>query len=401
MKKILLAAGILVGLVCPCLLTHAAEAPVPSAENGMITAEEWEETFPEIVASYNANAANSYRISYLDTDPYLKNIYEGYGFAKDYTSAVGHSYCLEDVYKTERPHALANCLTCKTADFTKMVNDLGEEVYSYDFEELYGSMVQSVGCYSCHENKELEEENLAVTHSYITLALGEEYDGIDPSILTCGQCHIEYYFDPETKATRMPHSDIASMGPEATLAFYDEMGFADWTQESTGARMLKAQHPELETYLSGSFHANMGLTCADCHMGKSISETGTEYVNHTWRSPLEDAGLLQYCAQCHKDTDMAQKVHAIQAEITTAEKELGMKLSDLKDGLAAAVASGKNTEEQLDEVRSLYRSAQWYWDYCYVENAEGAHNSAFARDCLAKSEELIDQAMDKLGVLEV
>ncbi|MBQ5510211.1 MAG: ammonia-forming cytochrome c nitrite reductase subunit c552, partial [Prevotella sp.] len=33
-------------------------------------------------------------------DPYLVNIYEGYGFAKDYGSARGHEYTLEDVEKT-------------------------------------------------------------------------------------------------------------------------------------------------------------------------------------------------------------------------------------------------------------------------------------------------------------
>jgi nitrite reductase (cytochrome c-552) len=36
--------------------------------------------------------------------------------------------------------------------------------------------------------------------------------------------------------------------------------------------MLKAQHPEIETYLGeGSIHAKMGLTCADCHMEKVTS----------------------------------------------------------------------------------------------------------------------------------
>ena len=82
---------------------------------------------PSVMESYEKNADNSYSVSYLEEDPYLVNIYEGYGFAKDYGSARGHAYVLEDVGKTERPHALANCLTCKTADFTKLVNDLGED----------------------------------------------------------------------------------------------------------------------------------------------------------------------------------------------------------------------------------------------------------------------------------
>ena len=104
---------------------------------------------PSVMESYEKNADNSYSVSYLEEDPYLVNIYEGYGFAKDYGSARGHAYVLEDVGKTERPHALANCLTCKTADFTKLVNDLGEDAYSLEFESLFPDMHENVGCYSC------------------------------------------------------------------------------------------------------------------------------------------------------------------------------------------------------------------------------------------------------------
>ena len=40
---------------------------------------------------------NRYVTDYLEQDPYLVNIYEGYGFAKDYGSARGHYYTLTDV----------------------------------------------------------------------------------------------------------------------------------------------------------------------------------------------------------------------------------------------------------------------------------------------------------------
>jgi nitrite reductase (cytochrome c-552) len=384
-------------MTCP-VLAVSAETPEPANENGVITADEWESVYPEIVASYKANADNNYRISYLDEDPYLTNVYEGFGFAKDYTSAVGHSYTLEDVGKTERPHALANCLTCKTSDFTKLVNDVGVEAYKYDFEETYASMNESLGCYSCHANEEANESgaetNLVVTHDYVISCLGEEMDNIAPETLACGQCHIEYYFDPETKQTLMPYDSVENMSPEAILAYYDEIGFSDWTQESTGTGLLKAQHPEMETYLGeGSVHAGLGLSCADCHMAKETAEDGTEYTSHKWESPLANETLLNTCAQCHGETDMTAKVQAIQEEVTGKEKEVGEKLSTLKTALEEAVAGGAYTEDALDEIRSLYRSAQWYWDFCYVENSEGAHNSTLAKDCLEKSGELIDEAM--------
>ena len=185
-----------------------------------------------VMESYERNAENSYSISYLEEDPYLVNIYEGYGFAKDYESAKGHAYVLEDVSGTARPHPLANCLTCKTADFTKLVNDLGEDAYSLDFEEVFPDMHDNIGCYSCHENN-IADGTLTLTHDYTITAIGDEMgDAIAPAIAVCGQCHTEYYFKPENKATNVPYQDIASMDPEAELAYYDELGFSDWVQIS-------------------------------------------------------------------------------------------------------------------------------------------------------------------------
>lgn len=370
-------------------------APTPANENGVVTADEWASVYPEIVASMKSNEENTYRISYLEEDPYLVNLYESFGFAKDYTSAIGHAYTLEDVHETERPHALANCLTCKTPDYTKLVNDMGKDAYTLDFEETWAKMNESVSCYNCHENQAGNEGMLVVTHSYVAEALGDNMAGIPMQDLVCGQCHIEYYFDTETKATSMPYDSVEAMSPEAILAYYDAMGFSDWTQESTGTGMLKAQHPEFETVLGeGSAHAST-LNCADCHMEK-VTEGKVTYTSHRWQSPLESQAILDTCVECHGSDDMAEKVHAIQEEITGREKEVGEKLSALKDELAAKVAAGTATEAELDEIRSLYRSAQWYWDFCYVENSEGAHNSTLSRSCLDKSESLIEEAMNLL-----
>lgn len=368
-----------------------AEAPTPANANGVITAAEWSEVYPEIYESYMANEDNNYRTDYLEDDPYLATVYEGFGFAKDYTSAIGHNYTLEDVYNTERPHALANCLTCKTPDYTKLVNDMGADAYTLDFAETYEQMNESVSCYNCHANEAANDGALVVTHSYVTEALGED-SGIALETLTCGQCHIEYYFKPEDKSTAMPYDSIEAMDPEAILAYYNEIGFSDWTQESTGTGLLKAQHPELETVLgAGSAHAGT-LSCADCHM-----EDKGSYTSHTWVSPLENEAILETCASCHGDTDMVAKTEAIQAEVTTMETEVGENLAALKTALAEAVASGDYGEEQLDAIREKYRAAQWYWDFCYVENSEGAHNSTLSKRCLNNSAVLIEEAMELFG----
>ena len=368
-----------------------AEAPQAASADGVVSAEEWKAVYPEIAVSMGDNAKNELHVSYLEESPYLVNIYEGYGFAKDYESARGHSYTLEDVAATERPHATANCLTCKSPNFTKLVNDQGVGVYTMDFNEVHASLNESISCYNCHENSAGTNGQLVVTHSYVHTALGDNVKTIPESTMVCGQCHIEYYFAPETKETSMPYSSLDEMTPEAILAYYDEIGFADWTQESTGAKMLKVQHPELETFTHGK-HAGL-LTCADCHMLIERTEEGKVYHSHMLQSPLENEALLETCATCHGDTDMVAFVHRIQDEITGRETEVGTKLSEFKDALAEANQSGSMSEDELEEIRYIYRSAQWYFDFCYVENSEGAHNSQLSRDCLDRSEQLIEDGM--------
>ena len=121
------------------------EAPKASGYDGTVNASDWSALYPDIVVSMGSNAQNSDVVDYLKLDPYLVEIYEGYGFAKDYGSARGHSYTLTDVAKTERPHALANCLTCKTPNFTKMVQDEGKSAYSKSFDDVYAQITSHNG----------------------------------------------------------------------------------------------------------------------------------------------------------------------------------------------------------------------------------------------------------------
>ncbi|MBQ1317083.1 MAG: ammonia-forming cytochrome c nitrite reductase subunit c552 [Lachnospiraceae bacterium] len=370
-------------------------APAATSKDGTVNAKDWEQVYPYIVATMGANSQNSYVTSYLEQDPYLVNIYEGYGFAKDYGSARGHEYTLEDVNATARPHPKANCLTCKTPNFTKLVNDQGVGVYSMPFEEVNALMEENISCYNCHGNDAGSGGKIVITHSYVQKALGDNAEKINAGTLSCGQCHIEYYFTPSDSETMMPYHSVEEMTPEAILAYYDSMDFADWTQESTGARLLKAQHPEMETYLSGK-HAAF-LNCADCHMPMEQAEDGTVYHSHLLVSPLENETLLATCAKCHQDTDMVQFVHRLQDRVTARETEVGNALAAFNDALAEAVAKGEMSEDELNAVRKVYREAQWFFDFCYVENAEGAHNSELAFHCLDVSEEKITEGMGLLG----
>ena len=259
------------------------------------------------------------------------------------------------------------------------------------FDDVMAQMTTNVNCYTCHGDDVGNGGAMVVTHQYVNEALGENVSTIHPATLSCGQCHIEYYFTPADSETMMPYDSVEAMTPEAILAYYDAMDFADWTQESTGTRLLKAQHPEMETFLAGK-HASF-LSCADCHMPMETTDSGVAYHSHMLVSPLESESLLESCATCHRDTDMVEFVHGIQDKVTGRETEVGNKLSAMKDKLAEAVQSGAWSEEDLDTVRKLHRQAQWYFDFCYVENSEGAHNSALSMRCLDTSDALIDEAL--------
>lgn len=367
--------------------------------NGVVSAAEWESHYPDIYASYMKNAENTghggMRISYVETDPDIQVIYDGMGFSFDYTEAIGHNFTLNDIAETTRPHKLANCLTCKTPDMTAMVNAMGKGVYSMDFDEMYAQVSEPVSCYNCHGNT---PGTMVITHDYMADAMNDEITAsrVSGSVVSCAQCHIEYYFDPATKATSVPYDSLDNLDPDSILAFYNKMGFVDFTNKNTGVGMIKVQHPEFETFMGeGSVHKGM-YTCADCHMGVSYNEKGDPYANHFLSSPLENEALLKdTCSMCH--ADLPAQVKAIQEEITGREKQISAMLVEINTKLAAAIDSGSLSEDVINQIKSLDRDAQFYWDFVYVENAEGAHNSALSRQCLDKAEALAKQALALLG----
>ena len=360
----------------------------------VMTAQDWAETYPEIYASYLANSENDEVHDYTVDYPMIGVVYEGMAFSRFYGSARGHTYTVEDVTSTGRPHALANCFSCKTPDFTAMVNEMGETAYTLAFEDVLAEVNESISCYNCHANTGNE---LVITHTYLADALGEELEDVDAATLSCGQCHVEYYFHPTTKATSLPYTSLDTMAPDAILDYYNNTMvngevFADYVNPRTGVRQIKVQHPEFETYMGeGSVHADT-FTCADCHMGEATAADGTTYISHTWTSPLDNQTLLEgTCAECH--TDLAKEVADIQEEAERRTYAIGYSLEALTEKLVLAIESGRYTEEELNAIRDLARDAQFYWDFVFVENSEGAHNSALATDCLNKAEEKLNQAM--------
>ncbi len=382
----------------PTAETIVQVARVAEEGTGVVVtnAADWAEQYPNQYNSYAMNDENSEYHSYLEDHPYLKTLYEGYGFYKMYNSARGHTYVVEDVQSTGRPHKLANCYTCKTSNMTAKVLNEGDSVYAMNFDDLTSEITDAFGCFHCHENT---PGVLTVTHRYLYDALAGDFESVAPATMSCGQCHSEYYFDPETKATTLAYTGLDAMNPDDMLNYYNtgfDEPFYDWIEEDTGVKKLKVQHPEFETFLgAGSPHGG-SFTCADCHMGTTTAEDGTTYTDHYWTSPLDNPELLENnCSKCHKT--LAEDVEKIHEEINGRTDELGERLAGLDDKLAEAVANNSLSEVELAGVREDFRSAQWYWDFVFVENGDGAHNKSLATYCLDKAEMYMEKIEDVLG----
>ena len=120
----------------------------------------------------------------------------------------------------------------------------------------------------------------------------------------CGQCHVEYYFKGPEK--RLTYPWFKGLKADQILAYYDEIGFKDWTHAETGAPVLKAQHPEFEMWNQG-IHARSGVTCADCHMPYQ-REGALKVSDHHVRSPL--LNINRACQTCHKWSEDELKARA-------------------------------------------------------------------------------------------
>lgn len=379
--------------------TKTVVTPEPD-EFGVITAKAWGEVYPEIYASYEDNLDNApgaEKHDYLELYPAINTLYAGFGFSKGYDEAAGHLYALESVSSTPRvgDATLANCLTCKSPQYTALVNENGIEEYAKPFADTLAMINEPISCYNCHEN---DVTSLTLTHEYFITAIGSDTNQVPMEAQVCGQCHNEYHFNPETKATTLPYAGLSEMSPEKMLAHYDDMGFSDWTYPGTDTPMLKVQHPEFETIYGGdtmSSMAKQGFSCSDCHMGSTTSDDGVAYTSHNWISPLENEELLESkCNTCHDD--LKSEVAAWQEDSEARVQSISLKLEDMVNKVVEQVEAGTLSGDKLAELQTLHRSAQWYWDFVMVENSEGAHNPDFSNATLDKAEELVDQALAML-----
>jgi nitrite reductase (cytochrome c-552) len=208
----------------------------------------------------------------------------------------------------------------------------------------------------------------------------------------CGQCHVEYYCAsrdvlefPWGKGLKMEQLEAHWDGKR----FPDGSEFHDYVHGETGARVLKAQHPEFEMWSQG-VHARSGVSCADCHMPYE-RDGAMKVSSHDVRSPL--LNLNNACQQCHNvpEAELREKVETTQGRAAALLERSAAAMTDMLDAILEAKAAGA-TEAQLAPVFALQRKAMWRLDYVSSENSRGFHADQEAARILGESIDYSRQA---------
>ncbi|AKU92075.1 ammonia-forming cytochrome c nitrite reductase subunit c552 [Vulgatibacter incomptus] len=354
--------------------------------------------------------------SKVETDPRLKTMWAGYPFSVDYRQKRGHAYMLEDQEQTRRVKEFnqpGTCLHCH-ASIVNPYTEAGDGDFLAGFDKLNRMSFQEarthvqhpISCIDCHDPKTMQ---LRVTRPGFlegikALKASEGIADYDPNTMAtrqemrsyvCGQCHVEYYFKGPEKRVTYPWAKGLKI--ENILDYYEEVGFTDFVHAETGAKVLKAQHPEFEMWSQG-IHARSGVSCTDCHM--PYERVGAMKVtDHHVRSPM--LNVNRACQTCHKwsEDELKARVETIQ-ERTVELRNIALDaLVDLVGDLKAARQAGRSDAE-LETPRSLQKRAQMMIDFIESENSAGFHAPQEAARILAQAIDTVRKAQNALKSTE-
>jgi nitrite reductase (cytochrome c-552) len=327
--------------------------------------------------------------SRLEEDPRLRELWAGYAFAEDFREERGHAYMFIDQLLTRRQEVTqqpGTCLHCHASVYT-VYKDVGDgdlmegfgRVNQMTYQDAAALAEPPVSCIDCHDPETMA---LRVTRPgfiegvarFMGEALPAGFDINETATrqemrtFVCAQCHVEYYFAGEEKRLTYPWAN--GLRADDMLAYYEDVGFADWTHAISGAPVLKAQHPEFEMYMQG-IHARSDVTCSDCHM--PYMRVGAMKISDHWvRSPM--LNVSHACQTCHRwsEDELRSRVHAIQ-DRTYQLRNIAIDATiDLAKGIRDAVASG-TPADRIESARAYQYRAQFLTDFVEAENSMGFH----------------------------
>ena len=341
--------------------------------------------------------------SRLEEDPRLRQFWAGYAFATDFREERGHAFMLSDQEFTQRQVVTkqpGTCINCHASTYTAYRRtgngDLAAgfaRLNAMPYAEARTHVKHPVSCIDCHDPTSMQ---LRVTRPAFMEGIrrAKAVEGVRDFVVNrdasrqemrtyvCGQCHVEYYFKGTEKTLEYPWAK--GLKADSILAFHDSTGHADWTHAVSGARVLKAQHPEFEMYSQG-IHARSSVACADCHM--PYERVGAMKVSDHWvRSPM--LNVNKACQTCHKwpEEELKARVTTIQ-DRTFELRNLALDaVLQLANGIAAQVrADSLAARDRIARARDFQRKAQFLADFIEAENSMGFHADQEAARVLARA----------------
>lgn len=375
--------------------------------------------------AYNKNDnVNPLPEGYKHAQPYLKNLWLGYPFSYEYRAARGHTYAMQDILHIDRINRYdeqaglpSTCWNCKTAKMNEWVGEYGDEFWAKNFNQFREAVdphEDTIGCANCHDPANMELRLYSVPLKAYLEEQGKEFTSLsrnEQRALVCGQCHVEYYFQDKgfgpAKKPVFPWSE--GLDPEQVYTYYDTHGdtttpgfegkFVDWVHPVSKTPMLKAQHPEYETWHNG-VHGAAGVSCADCHMSYIRVDGKKKISTHHWTSPLKDPDM-KACRQCHTDKSpdyLRERVIYTQDKVwqqLLAAQDISVKAHEAIR-LANEFTGVKpgDYDQLLIDAREMCRKGQFFWDLVSAENSVGFHNPTKALHTLALSQQYSQKAVD-------
>ena len=336
--------------------------------------------------------------SKLEADPRLVTLWNGYAFAQDYRHLRGHADMLIDQANSQRvlnppKQQPGACLNCH-ASMPEVYMELGNGDMNAGFAAVnalpylpdathpkgaHDYAMSSVGCIDCHDpaTMKLRITRPALINALAALKASQGIANYDVNrdattaemrTYVCAQCHVEYYFAGDGKTLTFPWANGTDI--DDVWAYYQQLGFTDFTNALTGAKVVKAQHPEFESWSAG-IHAANGVTCADCHM--NYARVGSQKTsNHDVTSPM--ANINGTCGTCHTASEQV-----LRDEVTTIQNryvESRDRAMDAVTQLIAAIQAAKSDGTPADLIaraQQYQNQASFYVDYGYSENSYGFH----------------------------
>lgn len=314
------------------------------------------------------------------------------------------------------------CIQCKTSDHILNWKYMGDKDPKAKFDrtsnvnDVAKATNNPVGCIHCHDPHGTQPRvvrdalidaiareggnNIFAKGGKTDLRVVEFRDGFRKigvmskvdSRMMCAQCHVEYNCGGGNQ-----WSDGAKVGftdrrtnhfplknAKDLLDHYKKLDFYDFKHAVTGARLIKMQHPEAETY-AGSVHDRAGVQCHQCHMPKQKGKNGKIFSTHGVIRPKNH--IKEACLGCHPKYTVEQKLYqieTIQNYVRGKMRKAEYWIGQLIDTYAAAKRAGV-PEETLAKARAKHEDAHVLWEYWTAENSDGFHNPDLARETLLLS----------------